>query len=546
MVIAEKYLVQTEIARGGMGRVYVAEHVPLGRSVALKILHVDELSLLDAADRERSATDLRKRFFREAASCAQLVHPNIVTIFDYGDVDDNDCFIAMELLHGETLADLIRREGRLDEHLVVTLAKQICSALSLAHRSGMTHRDLKPSNIMLTKNPVTQDESDAPPVVKVLDFGLVKREQDDHDLTHSGALIGTPKYMPPEQIAGINIGPHSDVYALGAVMYHALAGKPPFEGESKYALLAAHINLEPPAIKDVCDADVVGVLESIVQKCLRKAPESRYASMDDLADALSVCFDPDAADKLVFHSSHSGVSRSSVRPIAGSVEAVEDDETIAAKVTPELARDARIVSGTPPKRERSEAGILPTPADQPAAVPLPSGVSSNDGSDADAVPYKPAHFGTAIATIVALLLIWFAYRSLEPSRTSVPERALATTSAPETVSESGMATPMTPMISSVADMTTIETETETETATSSEATPETTRVTMMRAPLRQRTRVRRETTEMQLVDPTPAPVTVAPDIEVAREQPVPEPPPTPRERPTWRVEDNLDPFGDEP
>lgn len=276
LTLAGKYEVMSPLARGGMGRVYRAIQKPLGREVALKILDLDLLNGQAAIE------DFQQRFFLEAAACAQLQHPNTVVVYDYGKTEDDDVFIAMELLEGETLHDLIARDGTIEPSRAIHIALQICGSIGGAHDQGMVHRDLKPSNVMLTPR------GNDPDFVKVLDFGLVKQE--DNNLTQSGALLGTPRYMAPEQIASTKVGPGADIYALGAVLFHMVTGRPPFDSDSKFVLLASHMNEAAPSIREVDpDSPASEELERVIMRCLRKNPEERYDSMEVLARALAFC-----------------------------------------------------------------------------------------------------------------------------------------------------------------------------------------------------------------------------------------------------------------
>lgn len=282
ITLADKYRVVDAIARGGMGRVYRAVQEPLGREVALKVLDIKELQ--HSTGKKKLGEDFQRRFFLEAASCAKLQHPNTIVIHDYGQTEDDTFYIAMELLVGPTLAEVISRDAPLPIERAIHIALQICGSLGEAHHNGMVHRDLKPSNVMLTPRGADPD------FVKVLDFGLVKQDNDDVDLTASGALIGTPRYMPPEQIAGTNVGPHSDIYSLGAVLYHMLTGYPPFDADSKFVLMAAHINVVPdPMNERGGGVEVPPELEAIVMKCLLKDPGDRFSSMEEVAGALVGC-----------------------------------------------------------------------------------------------------------------------------------------------------------------------------------------------------------------------------------------------------------------
>lgn len=278
-----------------MGRVYRAIQKPLGREVALKVLDLDQL------EGQAAIEDFQQRFFLEAASCAQLHHPNTIVVYDYGKTEEDDVFIAMELLNGETLQDLIVRDGTIEPSRAIHIALQICGSIGGAHDQGMVHRDLKPSNVMLTAR------GNDPDFVKVLDFGLVK--QKDNGLTQSGALLGTPRYMAPEQISNTKIGPGADIYALGAILYHMITGRPPFDSESKFVLLASHMNEAAPPIREVDpDSPASQELEQVVMRCLRKNPEERYESMEALARALAFC--PEDTD-----TANSSLPRASAVPV---------------------------------------------------------------------------------------------------------------------------------------------------------------------------------------------------------------------------------------
>jgi len=207
VTINKRFAIQRLIARGGMGKVYLAEQLPLGRACALKVLN-PKYTLDDDPE-------FQQRFFLEAATAAKLSHPNAVTIFDYGRQGDI-YYIAMEYIQGETLHRVLRDGGPMPEPRAVYILSQACLALREAHGLGVIHRDLKPANIVLRK--VREDEGET---VKVLDFGLVKQveTEDREDLTRDGMFLGSPKYMAPEQILCQPVSPRTDVYALGAVAY---------------------------------------------------------------------------------------------------------------------------------------------------------------------------------------------------------------------------------------------------------------------------------------------------------------------------------------
>jgi len=277
-VINERYRVVALLARGGMGKVYRAEQSPLGRAVALKVLHPNYKGDHDP--------EFHKRFFLEAATCAKLTHPNTVTIFDYGRSDDEVYFIAMELLEGRTLHRALREDVVIEPHRALHITRQICRSLREAHAIHIVHRDLKPANIYLVTH---DDDSD---FVKVLDFGLVKDTEDKEELTQTGLFMGSPKYMAPEQIQGERADGRVDVYALGVMLYEMLTGKVPFDRPNSVNILMAHVHEAPPPFAKINPAvSISPALEAVVMKCLEKNPDNRIASMDELLKALKILGD---------------------------------------------------------------------------------------------------------------------------------------------------------------------------------------------------------------------------------------------------------------
>jgi hypothetical protein len=263
VLLSGRYRLVRRMAVGGMGQVWEAEDTVLHRTVAIKILS-DGLS---------SDGTSAERFRREARAAAGLSHPNIAGVFDYGE-DDGTQFIVMELVVGETLAERIRREGRLDPGEAAQIAGEIAAALEVAHEAGIVHRDIKPGNVMLT------DRGE----VKVLDFGIAAAS--GHDLTSTGMTIGTAAYLSPEQAAGDRATPASDVYSLGVVLYEMLAGRPPFTGESPVSVAAAHVSQEAPSLVE----EVPGVplyLARACEKALAKDPARRPRSAGDFRRMLA-------------------------------------------------------------------------------------------------------------------------------------------------------------------------------------------------------------------------------------------------------------------
>src|SRR5262249_35281468 len=258
-----QYVLKRRLGAGGMGEVYLAEHVLLRRPCAIKLIR---------PDRAGEPKNLL-RFEREVQTTATLTHPNTVQIFDYGHAEDGTFYYAMEYLPGLTLEQLVREHGPLPPARAVHFLRQVCGALREAHAIGFIHRDIKPSNIMACERGGLHD------VAKLLDFGLVLAPgigPPDERLTREGAVAGTPPYMCPEQAAGLdNLDARSDVYGLGAVAYFLLAGEPPFAGRSPVHTLAAHL-YEPPTPLTNHRADVPASLQAFVLRCLRKDPAERF------------------------------------------------------------------------------------------------------------------------------------------------------------------------------------------------------------------------------------------------------------------------------
>jgi predicted Ser/Thr protein kinase len=259
------YEVLGELARGGMGVVYRARQVGLNRPVAVKMMLAGKL----ASDGERA------RFRAEAEAAAGLQHPNIVAIHEVGE-HDGQPFFSMDFVAGRSLADLVRDHPLSNPH-AARYARQVAGAIAYAHAKGILHRDLKPSNVLV-------DADDRP---RVTDFGLAKRIEGDGGLTASGAVLGTPGYMPPEQAAGRReaVGPASDVYSLGALLYELLTGRPPFRAATPLDTLMQVLDAEP-APPRLLNSRVDRDLETICLKCLEKDPTRRYRSAEFLAEDL--------------------------------------------------------------------------------------------------------------------------------------------------------------------------------------------------------------------------------------------------------------------
>ncbi|MFO0727766.1 MAG: serine/threonine-protein kinase [Myxococcota bacterium] len=281
-VVAGRYRLDRLLARGGMGAVYQATQLGLQRTVAIKMF----------SPRFRvSDPELAKRFTLEAAALARLVHPNVVTLYDYGESPDGDLYMTMELLAGRALAHVIEEDGPLTFDRILRIGLQIARALREAHAQGIVHRDLKPGNVMVMHGP----DEETPDLVKVLDFGLV-RVMEGHpsrqlvpgsQAKDPGALLGSPRYMAPEQICCEPVDARADIYSFGVLLFQMCAGVPPFQGATAHEIVAQHLGSEPPALGVVgYRRGVPHALELIVRRCLEKRPEQRFASMGQLVGEL--------------------------------------------------------------------------------------------------------------------------------------------------------------------------------------------------------------------------------------------------------------------
>jgi hypothetical protein len=259
-IAATRYQPLAKIARGGMADVYEARDLLLDRLVALKVLFA-ELS---------TNPTFVERFRREAQSAAALSHPNIVSVYDWGPANGT-YFIAMELVTGTTLAQLIREVGVVPPEQAASIAADVALALAFAHRHGVVHRDIKPSNVLITEDGM----------VKVADFGIARAITNDEDLTQTGSVLGTATYISPEQARGEDLDGRSDLYSLGVVLYEMLAGTPPFLADTPISVAYKHVTEAPAPVRRV-NPRVPADLETIVMRCLAKQPAQRYADASEL------------------------------------------------------------------------------------------------------------------------------------------------------------------------------------------------------------------------------------------------------------------------
>jgi serine/threonine-protein kinase len=257
------YRIEERVGRGGMGVVYRAEHLNLRRRAAIKIIAPD------LAESE----GFRERFTREARIAAALQHPNIVTVYDAGEVE-GILYLAMQYIEGNDLSAVLRKDGRLRPYRAIDVCRQVASALDAAHAMGLIHRDVKPANVLIEGR-----------TAFLTDFGLTKRMDGTHtELTRAGDVVGTIHYVAPEQIEGDQVSARSDVYSLGCLLYHCLTGQVPFSRDTDVAVIYAHLSEPPPKLTALRPELATG-LDGVIAKALDKSPDRRFPTCTDLINA---------------------------------------------------------------------------------------------------------------------------------------------------------------------------------------------------------------------------------------------------------------------
>ena len=269
-VIDGRYKILARLGVGGMGAVYRAEHVGMGKQVAVKLLHPHVSARRDAGS----------RFRREAYAGGRIDHPNCVQVSDFGEREDGSFYLVMELLAGESLRDVMDREGRIAWPRALGIARHVLRGLAYAHAQDVVHRDVKPDNVFLCRH------DDDPEFAKILDFGIAKligqAAAEQSTVTQAGMTVGTPAYLSPEQAFGGKIGPATDLYSLSIVLYEMLAGRPPFVDEEPVQLLTAHATRPVPRFDEIApEAQLPPAVEALVRRGLAKVQAERFASADE-------------------------------------------------------------------------------------------------------------------------------------------------------------------------------------------------------------------------------------------------------------------------
>jgi serine/threonine protein kinase len=394
--VGGKYLVRSVLGEGGMGTVFEAEHLSLGRSVAVKVLHPNQA-------RKKNAV---RRFHQEARAAGAIGHPNICEVYDLGTLDDGSPYLVMEKLVGETLADRIAAEGGLPFDDAIDILVQVLSGLVAAHEKSIVHRDIKPENVFLTRR------VGCPPLVKLLDFGVSKMiapplggKDEDLDLTRTGMVMGTPYYMSPEQARGDrNLDARVDLYACGVIFYEALTGRRPFTAANYNALLLQILSTSPRPARDLRPALPSG-FDAVLDKAMARSRDDRYRTAAELQGDLQALRDrhntaPAHLGDAVRAASHVPPgARGLVAPDAGALQSGPGESARAVpEPTPSSVEIPIVFSGETPQSGES----IPLDDAELEEYPMPIEVGAPDdlrGDDANTTQRRGADFGRELAQV---------------------------------------------------------------------------------------------------------------------------------------------------
>ena len=350
-VIDGRYAVDSILGEGGMGVVYAGRHQVIDKRVAIKVLR-------SAMAQNREVTD---RFLQEAKAASTIGNPHIIDVSDFGSLPDGSTYLVMEYVGGKTLTEVTREMRPFPLRRTLSIAKQIATGLGAAHEAGIVHRDLKPDNVMIVNRSTGAAGASGAgrDFVKILDFGIAKVVGDVTAKTRAGAIFGTPQYMSPEQASGIAVDRRTDVYALGVMLYQMACGRLPLDADNFMALLNKHVNVVPVPLLQLVPAPAVPAsFDALVQRCLAKKPDDRYASMADLLEALEGVEHEDTSAPASALSRRAGV----IDPRAAPTDASASGPDL---LVPDLAprsaspKSAKLTGEAAPRAAKPRAGIVP-------------------------------------------------------------------------------------------------------------------------------------------------------------------------------------------
>ena len=349
VIINDRYEIHKRVGRGGMADVFLARDRLLDRQVAIKVLFPEF-----AVD-----PNFVERFRREAQAAANLSHPNIVNVYDWGKYEGT-YFIAMEYVQGRTLAEILKTNKRLTPKQAAEIASEVAAALGFAHEAGLAHRDIKPANILIGTNGQ----------VKVADFGIARamNSATESNLTQVGSVMGTASYFSPEQAQGAQPDPRSDLYSLGIVMYEMVAGKPPFTGENPVAIAYKQVHDQPTPLNKIVDG-IPRPFEAIVAKLLAKDPKLRYSSAHALRDDLRRFRNGEQVQALVAAAARPGTPSGGIAAPAGDAGRHDADDRCSRASAGRRRRIRRSPAPRPPRCRASPGPTSPTIRRAPRPTP---------------------------------------------------------------------------------------------------------------------------------------------------------------------------------
>ena len=383
--VAGRYKVIKLLGEGGMGQVYLAEHSAIEKRIALKVLRSEYAH----------KGEIVTRFQQEAISASRIKHPNVLDVFDFGQLENGCFYLAMEFLEGNDLADELQRARVLTAPRALPIAMQICRALAAAHSKGVVHRDMKPENVFL------QRTGDGEEIVKIVDFGIAQLKPSNEEaaaasthrrLTRTGMIFGTPEYMAPEQASGKHADLRCDIYAVGIILFELFTGSVPFTGETFLGVLTKHLNEMPPSMRSVYpDLQLSPELEGVVSRALAKDPLQRYQTMTELAQALASTPEGQYAGLRGPYSQVGGDGRGSMLP---------------GGATPNPTAQQFVANPTGPQHGAGGSGPVLTDAAR-AAVTMPRQDTAEARAETqlggEAATRPPTKSGSGSAVVLALL-----------------------------------------------------------------------------------------------------------------------------------------------